>query len=669
LRNEVALYFYDPSAISEDTVLPQMQALYQQNPIAISNPSEVASSKIFGRASISNATLTNFCADAMRGAYAEIDRYKDYGQFNYGVIHEDEWMNLTRPSLHRVLDNSHFQHISQNWRLFAFSGDTDIQTFARAGSDNYRNCSQCNYDNNTTAPGQSAPPYTQWHKLGYFYHDKAYFQWGGSGYGQTNNNDHSGIVQGHWMDPTALLFAWLIDADRWAKDGYQLWYDHIYVPPIPPDPQYRVNDYTGRDFANAFTMLIEAYNNWGHDAVILGHIQNFGASVITQAMPGALTLPVWGGVVHSLYHDLFPNDSAFNAWVLSNAASTFLRNEGSTTLGFFATAYEIAKAAGQVSPTPQSYLTAHYGTLTRAKNALYVDSDGGPWTNIGFGPGADNDGWFGQQYFRYQKALDDEVLTPSEIDDSMYFITPSANDIRATKILIKNTAGSIPLVFQTPGIVDVASGGSFELKCFLYPGSTDVFAGNTDADAILGEPYAGAGYRPSSWRVAGTENFTVSGASNGLYKVMVDGQGPGLFAPLQATQPECQVLKDLTLTGMGGSLCKHYVKRTSGYLVPRPSLGTATLHFTVMDRRSGSHVVITNSLGAVLVDKWIHYGDGSAEDLSQQLDANSSWHLDIFSDRYNWVKMWVTSTGDIDEPFLYGTNLADVLSVAAVYAG
>ncbi len=138
-----------------------------------------------------------------------------------------------RPSLHRVWNNNHYQHVSTSWRLYALDADREMLNWSRICTDYYASMGQVRYDGQRgrlDGDGKQIPgPQVKYHNPGAFWHCKAPVPWGGRDFGMDHNDNDSGLT-GHWPDPSGLLYAWLIDANRWAKDGYELWLQNVKFP-------------------------------------------------------------------------------------------------------------------------------------------------------------------------------------------------------------------------------------------------------------------------------------------------------------------------------------------------------------------------------------------------------------------------------------------------------
>ncbi|HEV3137896.1 MAG TPA: hypothetical protein VGZ26_08320, partial [Pirellulales bacterium] len=245
IHNEFALAFLSGSANSKlgDDQAARLQRLYAQSPIARMSPEALAVSGALGPVAAAGKDFPEVqktVRDGMLGYARSIPRYGDYGWAIYGNTHHEELMNPKaagvpggRPSLHRVWNNNHYQHVSTSWRMFAMDDDPRLLEWARICTDNYTSIGQVRYDggrghvdgSHKRLPG----PDVKHHDPGAFWHCKAFVPWGGRDFGMDRNDADSGLT-GHWPDPSGLLLAWLFDANRWAKDGYELWLDHVKFP-------------------------------------------------------------------------------------------------------------------------------------------------------------------------------------------------------------------------------------------------------------------------------------------------------------------------------------------------------------------------------------------------------------------------------------------------------
>src|SRR5690606_28453515 len=95
------------------------------------------------------AEMEKVVVNGVVGCANSIPRNRDYGWAIYGNIHHDELMGyafdgnvIGRPSLHRVWNNNHYQHVSTAWYLWGLDGDPRLLQWARLCSDNYASIGQ-----------------------------------------------------------------------------------------------------------------------------------------------------------------------------------------------------------------------------------------------------------------------------------------------------------------------------------------------------------------------------------------------------------------------------------------------------------------------------------------------------------------------------------------------
>jgi hypothetical protein len=656
IHNEFALAFLPASTnakLGNDQVA-RLQQLYVQSPIARVSPEAMAVSGVLGPVAAAGKDFPEVqkaVRDGMLGYAHSIERYGDYGWAIYGNTHSEELMNPKaagvpggRPSLHRVWNNNHYQHVSTSWRLFALNEDPRLLDWARICTDNYASIGEVRYDggrghldgNQKPVPG----PQVKYHNPGAFWHCKAFVPWGGRDFGMDRNDTDSGLT-GHWPDPSGLLFAWLFDANRWAKDGYDLWLDNVKFPTTG----------TRREINATLVHAITAYEYQPKPeilAAIQGMAHGLSSVPIMNQRPGPLWEPTWP----SRYHELFPNDEAFNRYILQSADAVGVGVESVWSMALCATAYRITKK--------EEYLRRHAGTLARAVRQVFHDpAPDKRWDRYGFGPGPDRDGHFILQWPRFSAALQEaKIASLSAPDEPGNYLGSvcrwdNSADIaaRGTRILIWKEPAPTAFDVQATSL----GGGDIQATSLqlLSPQGQPVL--NVPRIPMSAEfPVVVGQTRPSTWSVA-VEHYAIPGKTPGLYTVLFGSNEIGVFQPL-TNGPECQVLKNSKLKHWSDP-ASFSAKLTHGYLVPLTKARIELTFFAAGDR-DGCYISLEGSRRQSILAQYIRAGDSVTVTVNQPRGVQGPWLLDAFSDHSGFFRLAISA--DVDEPLLYGRRLEDI---------
>jgi hypothetical protein len=653
MRNQFALVVLPrrAGAPQDDAHVAGLHGLYVQNPNARVSPTAVAVSRVLGPVAASGRDYPDqrrAVRDGMIGYAGSIARWGDFGWAIYGNTHHAELMHPEaagiaggRPSLHRVWNNNHYQHVSTAWRLYALDGDPELLQCARVFTDNYASVGQVRYDpmtGYTDGKGVHHPgPSIKYRSPGGFFHCKALVPWGGRDYGMNATDVDAGLT-GHWSDPSALLFAWLMDADRWAKDGYDLWLANVKFP-------------TGGNTREVNTTLVHAITAYEYQPTdaLLAAIKTMGKNLIVKPIVEQHQGPIWEPTWLSRYYELIPEDEAFKKYLLASADALGTRHDAMWTLALSATAYRITG--------DDKYLRRHAGSLARAARSVFYDPRPDKrWDRTGFSPGPLQDGHFMLQWHRFLAALRDAAITslppPPEPGHYLHYS-------RGTKIVIAKDSAD-PLAIRLQG--STLSGGDIHATALevLAPAGTSLL--KIDRLPMSAARLTNAVQRPSSWTGA-VEEYSVKDAGTGLYSVVITGHQFGAFQPLTSL-PECEVLSTYNRPqGVEPWFCQAQITR--GYLLPLVP-GRFVFRFTAAGQRDGTHVALFDRAGKALISQWIRAGDsievtvGGAQVRTagrQQPPAGGEgpWLLDSFSDRSGYLKMEIS--GGTGEPILYGSHL------------
>jgi hypothetical protein len=656
MHNEFALVVL-PASSGTDSAAgnpAKLARLYFQDPIARVSPEAVAQSGVFGPVAAAGsdfAPLHQVARDAMLGYARSIERYGDYGWAIYGNTHHEELMNPAaagvpagRPSLHRVWNNNHYQHVSTSWRLAALQGDPRLWDWARLCSDNYASIGQVRYDKmkghldgkDDLHPG----PEVKFHRPGAMWHCKAFVPWGGRDYGMDSNDEDANLT-GHWPDPSGLLLAWLLDGNRWAKDGYDLWRRSVKFP----------NRGTRREVNTTLVHAITAYEYEPDEIAqlaIKGMAESMRSVPITEQHPGPIWEPTW----LSRYYEHAPDDEAFKKYVVASADAIAVGSEGIWSLALSATAYQITK--------DDEYLKRHAGQLARATRQLFHDPDPDKrWDKYGFGPGPDRDHHFLMQWPRFAYALREAKIDSLPVPDEpgQYFCGPSRYDnitdvaSRGTRILTWRTSDE-PFQVAVQAMT-LSSGDVQPTSLEVLPPRGSALLSVTRLPMSAATPVVRTVTRPSSWEVA-TETYKVPQSEPGLHTIRIGSNQVGVFQGL-TTDPECQVLiNSKPRNGDPVSLC---AKFTRGYLVPLVN-SRIELTFTAEGVSDGSHIVLKSAKGQTVLDQYLRAGSSASVTLNDRAAPPGPWLLDAYSDHTGWFRLTIQC--DADEPLLYGRKLEDI---------
>jgi YetA-like protein len=218
--NEFALYFS-----GDNTDIASIAKLYQQDPIALPNQKWIADSKVFGNVSERIAGAFDEIEETIIDAplaYTDPSLNNNYGMYNFGDSNNNYNFSKGRPYLHRVWSNNHYQQVYSMWQLVALRNENRFSTLSnetrfdnllqrvRSMTDHCASIDMLRDSIMVPRPGGG------WDTInvGAFRHTKGLVHWG--------NQEEAGLTK-HWSDPSGIHMAWLIDANRWAKDGFVDW--------------------------------------------------------------------------------------------------------------------------------------------------------------------------------------------------------------------------------------------------------------------------------------------------------------------------------------------------------------------------------------------------------------------------------------------------------------
>jgi hypothetical protein len=446
---------------------------------------------------------------------------------------------------------------------------------------------------------------------------------------------------GHWPDPTALLLAWLLDADRWSKDGYELWLAEVKLP----------KGGSAREANTTLAHAIQAYQ-YQPKPEFLEAIRVTASGLMSEPILTQRPGPIWEPTWLSRYYELFPEDEAFKKFLIASADALQAGDEGITSLALCATAYQITKDT--------KYLLWHAGQLERMRRRLFHDPTG-RWQDYGDAPGPLGDQHFALQWHRFARALVDAGIKKLDVpeEDGTYLgsVTrfDNADDVaaRGTTILFqKPTDAHMRLVVDGMGVpqVDIAA-TSLRL---LSPTRRSLWFVERLPMTMGQRQWA---IKPSTWNAA-REIYGAEGPA-GLYTLLI-GSDQGFFQGI-SPGPECQVLRNQRVPNWREPV-RHRCQLTTGWLVPL-TRSAITLEFAANGERDGSYAAVEPTGGA----KWERWLVAGKSDRVVLEPGQGPWKLKIYGDRTSVTDVVVKSR--VTVPLLYGRNLAGIETIRKILLG
>ena len=517
---------------------------FQTNPIGIVRNTET---EVFGAVSkteLANngfSTLDRLVRETIRACERSAERFSDYGLFIFGNQHHDEFVNELRPSLHRCWSNNHYQQCSIWWLHSFLSANHEILRWARRATDYYASIGMIRYDQmrgyyDGNGNLISNKPETKFHLPGAFYHCKGVLPWGGRGYGMDSDDVDAWHI-GHWPDPSSLLYSWLIDANYWHKDGYDLW-----------DQSVRSLLYTygrNRDVNTTLVHTLTLYE-YTHDQSLLTNIEGMINGLISYPLKDQAPGPFWEPTWLARYYEYRKDNTAFNEFVVTSADTCRLNIELCWGLALNITAYEIT---GDIK-----YLTKFIPCLQRVLRIPAIFSGTDPWNMFNFKPGPNTagDSHFCYQWPRMSHALQKaEILTWDRkwIEPGMYaggiarFDYQPDIDNRGTQIYVdvtdtKDFKITIDLATISSGNCQAASLQVKDPNGVIVLFIPRLNITNNTRNRIE---------RESTYQID-REEYTITNPIIGIYKISLTANQLGCFAKL-TEYSEIQVLQSKNQSG------------------------------------------------------------------------------------------------------------------------
>ena len=231
MANMQGIALHNDFAVMIDYKYKGEEVMYQTNPIGIVVDT---ATKVFGSIVPFDKTdqIDLLVYNVLTGCDQSCQRFMDYGLFIFGNLHNDEYPNDHRPALENVWANLTHQNCSQAWQ-HVFRSATHIKITRRI-TDYYASICQN-------------------HITGEFYDDKGILPWGGN----------SSLLD-TYTNPSGLLYSWLIDANYWHRDAYDLWNINVHR---------RLRDWGSDSDVNATLITLYEYT---HDKTLIPYIENMG---------------------------------------------------------------------------------------------------------------------------------------------------------------------------------------------------------------------------------------------------------------------------------------------------------------------------------------------------------------------------------------------------------
>ena len=634
--------------VKANSVVPFIK-LYQENPIGIIESSEAVRTGVFGpiapyvdHESPEIAEVDKWVNRAAKGNFTAINRYGDYGIFNFGNLHSDELMTEGRPSLHRCYSNNHYGFNSVLWMLFFRSGDWSVLKVARIANDYYASIGQVRYDELKGKPDGSPGPETKHHVPGAFWHCKGGLPFGGRDYGMDANDIDADLV-GHWPDPTSLLWGWVIDACDFSREGYEIWADNV---------KFR-SDGWAREVNTSIVHAIYLYEYLEHtDPVLENKIRGMRNGLMSLPLKDQAPGPIWMPNWLSVYYEAFPDDTEFKNWLVAQAPTVMPGIEGCWAMSLAATLTDITGDT--------SWIEKQFSTVNRATKVLVESTD--LWQGYGCKPGPSYDQHFMLQWPRlsaaYLKYNLLDIAGVYEPGNYLFGIArlstewPEDMQIRGTHIytLIPDGITSFDITIDAATL----AGGNIQ-GCSMYVNRPDGTKALDVPRLVISNNIRNRHWRDSNYDID-REVYTVdTHGVSGLWEIVFGSDGIGLYQKL-TQYPEAQKLQSLNgPMPISGEQIRHKIKHGTLYLRRTKEAETENgfIHFRAMGTKNATCVNNTWVMPAA-IKKF-------------ELSLPNPTKIDVFSDGDGWAEVeidyqtrypfWAASTENDVELISKNSNL------------
>lgn len=339
--------------------------LFELRPFASLDPSWNAESGALEPMAAVNPNYEEFEQTILSGLLAygvSVEQGNEYGMFIWPDIHTYWLPDENRATLHRTWVNSHYHNVGNSWVLWFRSGDARMLRWARDNTMRYRDVATIAYAE--PLPRENA---IKFHIPGAMYHNKGCTPWGSETHGMIRRDTHAGLY-GHWVDPDAHLWAWLIDGETRGHDLYNLWVQSLKTYGY-------MHRGVRREANTTIAVLVNAYEFTG-DPDYLPAIHNLGYTLRTkEPLPKQNPGPMWHPLWINRYYQL-TRDPAYVPFILEHGHDPYMGNTWNLALA--AQAYELSGDA--------SYLTQHLRRVEDFPRQVYREK-GAAYDYYGMGPG------------------------------------------------------------------------------------------------------------------------------------------------------------------------------------------------------------------------------------------------------------------------------------------
>jgi hypothetical protein len=448
LTNNMAVRVY-PAALSDEKGAKLAEAclgdarILEARPYAALSPMWQARSQALEAIWETNGDFQRMEDAVMNGLISyngSVERGQEYGMLIWPDTHT-YWLPAEgRASLHRTWQNSHYHQVGNAWVLWLRSGDARMLRWARDNSAHFRDVGTIAY----AEPGSRATAIS-FHLPGAMHHCKGCTPWGSEVPGMIRRDTHAGLY-GHWIDPDAHLYAWLMDGDERGRDLYNLWVNSLKVYGF-------VGGGVRREVNNTLAMVINAYEYTG-DADFLPAIWNMGLTLRTKEPlekqnPGPMWHPLW---INRYYH--MTRDPEYVAFIKHYGTRPGMGNTWNLALS--ALAYEVSG--------DKTYLTQQLGSVQQFPRRMYR-SAGDPYDYYGLGPGPLGMNWGEMGIGSYMRALKQAGISsfPADMPEpfGQYPALFLKKSYQSQLWALSNAGGEVELATAVSGVEGDANRGEF----------------------------------------------------------------------------------------------------------------------------------------------------------------------------------------------------------------
>lgn len=238
----------------------QYANVWNENPVGHCDPDYIETTQVadFAAKGTDFSRIENFMEDSVL-SYTDPARFEDYGRFVYGESHRNILPVFNRPSMHRLFLASYYCAGETYWRMRMRGGGNKILKLARRNTERYRSVVQISYDERKGGTDISE---TQWHDPGRFWYRGLW--WGNIRTGvpgappRASESGHGdwASIWGRVPDPDSLRWSWILDGNRYHKEGYELWYRFAKLVILQGD----INPSNARLFNKTLVYTTNAYD-------------------------------------------------------------------------------------------------------------------------------------------------------------------------------------------------------------------------------------------------------------------------------------------------------------------------------------------------------------------------------------------------------------------------